>query len=158
MLLSALGRWPGRPSAARRRPPALRVEPLEDRLALAGIVVLSNANALFTFDSATPGVLDTGARITGLRPGERVLAIDSRPATGELYGLTTQSRLYTLDPFTGAATRRATLAADPADTTSRFTRLAGTRFSIDFNPADDRLRVVSELDQNLRVDVDTGRT
>jgi hypothetical protein len=64
--------------------------------------------------------------------------------------------LYTLDASTGAATLKTTLAADPADATAPFTALAGTDFGIDFNPVVDRLRVVSEADENLRVNPDTG--
>ena len=36
--------------------------------------------------------------------------------------------------------------------------LNGTEFGVDFNPQADRLRVVSDLDQNLRINVDTGAT
>jgi hypothetical protein len=34
--------------------------------------------------------------------------------------------------------------------------LAGTAFGVDFNPVPDRLRIVSDTGQNLRVNVDTG--
>jgi hypothetical protein len=34
--------------------------------------------------------------------------------------------------------------------------LAGTSFGIDFNPTVDRLRIISDTGQNLRVNVDTG--
>ncbi len=36
--------------------------------------------------------------------------------------------------------------------------LAGTSFGVDFNPTVDRLRVVSDTGQSLRVNVDTGAT
>ncbi len=36
--------------------------------------------------------------------------------------------------------------------------LSGTEFGIDFNPLADRLRVVSDTGQNLRIDVDSGAT
>jgi hypothetical protein len=63
-----------------------------------------------------------------------------------------------VSPATGAATLKATLAADPADVTAPFTALAGTVFSVDFNPQADRLRVISDNGQNLRIVPDTGLT
>jgi len=55
-------------------------------------------------------------------------------------------------------TERATLTADAGDATSPFTALSGTAFGIDFNPVVDRLRIVSDTGQNLRINVDTGAT
>jgi hypothetical protein len=60
------------------------------------------------------------------------------------------------DATTGAATLKSTLTADPADTSSPYTGLSGTSFGIDFNPVVDRLRIVSDSGQNLRVNVDNG--
>ena len=101
--------------------------------------------------------------ISGLRAGDAIVGIDFRPANNKLYALTNNAgtgRLYTINTSTGAATLVSTLAADAADTTAPFpfTALSGTDFGIDFNPAVDRLRVVSDADQNLRINVDTGRT
>jgi hypothetical protein len=39
-----------------------------------------------------------------------------------------------------------------------FISLQGTQFGVDFNPVADRLRVVSNSGQNLRINVDTGET
>ncbi len=55
------------------------------------------------------------------------------------------------------ATQRAMLGAAAGDD-NRFTTLAGTDFGMDFNPAADRLRVVSSGGQNLRIDVDSSAT
>ena len=46
----------------------------------------------------------------------------------------------------------------PATRTEPFTALSGTEFGVDFNPVADRLRVVSDTGQNLRIDADTGAT
>ena len=94
--------------------------------------------------------------ITGLNVGETVLGVDSRPANGLLYGVTTQNRLVTINATTGAATSPLLLTADPADLTSPFTALSGTAFGVDFNPVPDRLRVVSDTNQNLRINVTNG--
>src|SRR5262249_38507220 len=46
---------------------------------------------------------------------------------------------------------------DPTDTTNPFTALNGAGFGVDFNPVPDRLRVVSDTNQNLRINPDNGR-
>jgi hypothetical protein len=111
------------------------------------IYAVTSTNLLLTFDSATPGTT-TSVAITGLQAGENVLGIDLRPATGQLYALGSTSRLYTINPVTGAATQVGAGPFAPA--------LSGTSFGFDFNPTVDRIRVVSDADQNLRLNPDTG--
>jgi trimeric autotransporter adhesin len=121
---------------------------------------VTSTGRLVTFDRADPA-LDTAIAITGLQSAETVVGIDIRAGgatAGELYALGSTGRLYTVNTTTGVATLKSTLAADPADTTEPFTALAGTEFGIDFNPVADRLRVVSDSGQNLRIDPDTGAT
>lgn len=90
--------------------------------------------------------VDRSRRITGLQSGESLVGIDFRPANGLLYGLSSASRLYTIDLRTAVATPVSALSV----------ALSGTNFGIDFNPVPDRLRVDSDADQNLRINVDTG--
>lgn len=114
------------------------------------------ANHLIRFSSATPGTVDLDVAITGLQAGETILGLDARPGTlgldprpvaRQLYALGSTGRVYRLNPVTGAATQVSTLTG---------ATLSGTSFGVDFNPIPDRLRVVSDADQNLRVNVDTG--
>ena len=119
---------------------------------------LTNTNRIVSFERSTPQTFRTNVPVTGLNSGESVVAIDTRPSDGLLYGLTNRSRLVTIDPTTGTATARSTLTADAADTTNRFTALSGTTFGIDFNPVVDRLRILSDAGENLRVNVDSGAT
>lgn len=122
------------------------------------IYVLTSGNRLLTVDSATPGTVTKTVPITGLQSGETLLGMDFRPATGQLYALGSTARIYLVDENTGVATVSSTLSADPADTTAPFAGLDGTRFGVDFNPVPDRLRVVSDTDQSLRINVMTGAT
>ena len=122
------------------------------------VFVLTASNKLVSFDIGTPGTVRTSVAVTGLQSGENLLGIDFRPADGQLYGVGSTGRLYTLNGTTGAATLKATLAADATDTTLPFTALAGTDFGVDFNPVADRLRIVSNTGQSLRINVDTGAT
>lgn len=118
------------------------------------VIALSTRDQLVSFDSATPGTLSSAVFISGLSANESLVGIDYRPATGELYGLGSQARLYKLNATTGAATFVAGL------TTAGGSPLAlnGVEFGVDFNPVPDRLRVTSNLGQNLRIDVTTGVT
>lgn len=120
--------------------------------------VLTASNKLISFDRASPGAVRTTAAITGLQSGENLLGIDFRPADGQLYGVSSTGRIYVINGGTGAATLKATLAADASDATAPFTALAGTAFGVDFNPVADRLRIVSNTGQSLRINVDTGAT
>ncbi len=122
------------------------------------VVALTASNRLVSFDRATPGAIRTNVLVTGLQSGENLVGIDVRPADGMLYGVGSTGRLYTLDAATGAATNKSRLTADAADTTQPFTELAGTSFGVDFNPMADRLRIVSNTGQSLRINVDTGAT
>ncbi len=121
---------------------------------------MTSTGRLVTFDREAPE-LDTAIAITGLQSGETVLGIDIRAGgatPGQLYALGSTGRVYTVDTTTGVATQKSVLAADAGDSTDAFTQLSGTEFGLDFNDAADRLRVVSDTGQNLRIDVDSGAT
>jgi len=122
------------------------------------VLGLTPSNQLVAFDPKAPNTITSTTAISGLNAGDTVVGIDTRPKDGLLYALTRSGVLYTVNPATGAATPKATLNADPADTSAPFTALAGTTFSVDFNPVADRLRVIGDGGQNLRINVDSGAT
>jgi hypothetical protein len=113
-------------------------------------------NNLLSFKPATPGTIDTTTPITGLGGGENILGIDFRQTNGKLYAATSAGRIYTIDPTTAVATLASNLAPDATDTTNPFAMLTGNTFGVDFNPVADRLRIVSDTGQSLRINVDTG--
>jgi len=120
------------------------------------ILVLTASNEVMVVNAENPRDILSIASVTGLEAGENLLGIDVRPSNAQLYAVSDHARLLTIDPNTGASTLVATLAADPADLTSPFTSLNGTTFAIDFNPVANRLRIVSDTEQNLRVNPDNG--
>lgn len=122
------------------------------------VYALTAGNRIISFARDLPGSVTTNTNVTGLESGENLIGIDYRPADGLLYGVGNTGRIYTIDTGTGAATLKSALAADPADTSDAFAGLAGTEFGVGFNPAADRLRIVSNTGQNLRINVDTGAT
>ena len=93
------------------------------------------------FDSSSPGTIVARAPVTGLNPGEPVSAIDQRPATGEIFALTSLNRVLRLDPQNGAMTSLGVTGGTFGATAS-----AG----LDFNPAADRLRLVNPANDNAR--------
>lgn len=107
---------------------------------------ITESNRLISFDSLSAGTLASNFAITGLASGERLLGLDLRPATGELYAVSSNSVLYKIS-FSGVAT-----AVGPA-----FTPLVnGMDFGFDFNPTVDRIRLTSDAEQNLRLNPITG--
>lgn len=86
--------------------------------------------------------------ITGLVAQEKIMAIDFRPATGQLYGVSNQSRLYTIHPLLGIAVAINATPFAPA--------INGKMIGFDFNPTVDRIRLVTDQDQNLRLHPETG--
>lgn len=105
---------------------------------------LDSANTLVVFRATRPDLVTRTTAVTGLPVGERLVGIDFRPADGRLYGLGRNSRLYFIDTTSGAATAIGTAAFTPV--------LAGTTFGVDFDPVVDRVRVMSDSAQNLRLD------
>jgi hypothetical protein len=128
----------------------LGVSPAPHAYAAGGstIYALTNTNELLRLDSAAPGTILSTVSISGLQVGENLLGIDFRPASGQLYALGSTSRLYIIDLGSGAATQVGAGPFAPA--------LNGTSFGFDFNPVVDRVRVVSDADQNLRLNPITG--
>lgn len=119
------------------------------------VFVLTASDRLVSFDRVDPGTLRTSIPITGQEFGEKFLGLDFRPADGKLYALSDKGRIYTLDRETAKATLKTTLVPNAGDA---FSSLSGTAFGVDFNPVPDRMRVVSNTGQNLRINVDTGAT
>jgi Domain of unknown function (DUF4394)/Calx-beta domain len=131
---------------------------IEDDDRLGEMVALTTSGRLVSFDQGSTTVLRHAATPTGLPAGETIFDLDYRPRDGKLYALSSGANLYTIDAATGAAAMVSALLADPGDASAPFVALVGTQFGLDFNPVVDRLRVVSEAGQNLRIDVDSGRT
>lgn len=135
---------------ARRHHAIRNLEQCESRALLATMYGLVNGSVLVKFPSVNPAVVYEMNPITNIREGETIRGLDFRPADGQLYALTTDTnhtgRLYTINTQSAVATLASTISLP----------VIGTSFGIDFNPSADRLRVVSDIDLNLRVDVTTG--
>ena len=115
------------------------------------VIGLTSDQRLVAFRACKPGKLREIGPVSGLGGADSTLVgIDFRVKDGLLYGVGNGGGVYTLDPATAQASFVSQIG--PA--------LEGTSFGVDFNPAADRLRVVSDAGQNLRhnVDLATGGT
>ena len=116
---------------------------------------LTSANQITTFSLSNPSQSSTKA-ITGIPATAKIVGIDERPKTGQLYAVVKNSNgtgsAYTIVPATGAATKAFDLVSITATAAGNTGAklLEGTRFGVDFNPAADALRITSDSGQNLR--------
>lgn len=110
-----------------------------------GITGASAGSSLISFDTATPGVATNVGSLTGIASGESVRAIDFRPANGLLYALSTASTNYTL--YTVNLSNGALTTVGSGSVGTAFP----TRVSMDFDPVNDVLRVVTGSTKNYRI-------
>ena len=110
-------------------------------------LVGTDGSNLYKFDSQSPGTVAT-VQITGMVGGDKLVGVDYRPATGELYGTGRQGHLYKVNPATGAA--------EFAFYSFVTYTLSGVAFGTDISAVDDKVRVVSHTGQNLRLDPSDG--
>jgi len=101
----------------------------------ATIFGVDELNNLVTIDSANAASTLSSVKITGL--SESIQALDFRPINNVLYGLGGDKVVYTINTLTGVATAASGVLG-----------IDGTEFGFDFNPTIDRLRIVSNTNQN----------
>ena len=102
---------------------------------------------LISFRAGSPSRIQSSVPLTGLPAGVKLVGIDFRPSTGDLYSVGSDNVVYRVNPFTGIA-----IAEGPAFTPG----LNGAFFGVDFNPTVDKIRVTSDANQNIRLNPDEG--
>ncbi|MCI0704810.1 MAG: DUF4394 domain-containing protein [Planctomycetia bacterium] len=103
---------------------------------------LTQDGVLVRFSTGSPGNTQDIGFITGLQGNETLIGIDFRVQDGLLYGVGNAGGLYTINTANAVASfQNYTLNPGPQ----------GSFFGVDFNPAANALRVVSDTGQNLRV-------
>jgi hypothetical protein len=112
------------------------------------IVALTEAGSLVRFNAGQPQKVTAIGAVKGLQAGENLVGIDYRVNRGVLFGLGSTGRIYTIDAKTAEA--------KPVGTAPLAIALNGDEFGFDFNPAVDRIRIVSNSGQNFRGHPDTG--
>ncbi|MGW0711839.1 DUF4394 domain-containing protein [Streptomyces sp. NPDC002643] len=97
---------------------------------------------LFRVDK--PGAAAPLGKVSGLKGDTRLVGIDYRVQNNKLYGVGDKGGIYTLREVGAKATKVSQLTV----------ALQGTSYGVDFNPAANRLRVISDTGQNLRHNLD----
>jgi hypothetical protein len=115
------------------------------RLRIAG---LTADQRLVQFRECNPGRTKSSGVVSGLIGDTSLIGIDYRVQNGKLYGVGNAGGVYIIDPQTAVATLDSQLTFVPT----------GNSFGVDFNPAADRLRVVSDTGQNLRHNLNDDTT
>jgi Domain of unknown function (DUF4394) len=108
------------------------------------VVGLTTDGRLVRFDAATPGRTRSIGRLKGLTGDMSLVGIDHRVQDGKLYGVGNAGGIYIISTADATAAKVSQLTV----------ALTGTSFGVDFNPAANRLRVVSDTGQNLRHNLD----
>jgi hypothetical protein len=105
---------------------------------------LTTAQHLVTFQVNDPWTTQDIGAITGLDGDTTIVGIDYRVQDGLLYGLGEAGGVYSFEGVVATKVSQLTVA------------LAGTHWGVDFNPAADRLQIVSDTGQNLSHDLKLG--
>lgn len=125
------------------------------------MLVGSNNNGgtptVVVFSSGNPSDVKR-LQVIGLTPGDRVLGLDVRPATGTLYGQgynssTSQNYVVQLNFDVKPAGFDGQASFSPIGARYNST---GAFFGYDFNPTVDRIRVISDANDNKRINPDNG--
>ncbi|WP_425588527.1 DUF4394 domain-containing protein [Streptomyces venetus] len=124
---------PGTGSAAPAATPSLRA-----------FGISGDGTLMATFTTDRPQVLDWVRVVTGLSGDTGLIGIDFRVQDGLMYGVGNKGGIYTIK------TPPATADVVVTKVSQLQYALHGTNFGVDFNPAADRLRVISDNGQNLR--------
>ncbi|WP_338873024.1 DUF4394 domain-containing protein [Spirosoma sp. SC4-14] len=114
------------------------------------VYALTDNNQLLKLNTQNPGVILSTLTVTGIQNNERLIGIDFRPATGQLYAVSNDSRIYAINLANGMATVIGSAPFSPA--------INGDVVGFDFNPTVDRIRLVTNQGQNLRLHPETGAT
>ena len=111
------------------------------------VIGLTDEGQLVSFRARSPERTRQIGYTTGFTGTDTALVgIDFRVQDGKLYGVGNGGGVYTIDPTTAEATFVNALTV----------ALVGTTFGVDFNPAADRLRIISDAGQNLAHNVNDG--
>lgn len=119
--------------------PAVLAEPTNTKKL--SVIGLSDTGTLISFKLSNPrGTTREIGSVSNLDMDTALIGIDFRVQDGLLYGVGNMGGIYTIDTTTAAVSlkHRLTVALD------------GTRFGVDFNPAANALRIISDTGQNLR--------
>ncbi|NGN68475.1 DUF4394 domain-containing protein [Streptomyces sp. A7024] len=107
-------------------------------------VGLTDDGRLAAFRVGVPEAAKSLGKVSGLKGDQKLIGIDYRVQNNKLYGVGDMGGIYTI----------ATAGAEATKVSQLTVALQGKSFGVDFNPAANRLRVISDTGQNLRHNID----
>lgn len=110
------------------------------------LIVVTDDNTLFGFNSASPDAPVFSLPVTGLNVGEKIEAIEFVPGMNKVLIITNLGITHELDINTGAAR---SIGVIPST-------LVGQNQGFDFDPVNKILRLVNDSGQNIQIDLNTG--
>jgi len=128
------------------------------------LIAVTTDHTLVGIDTSNAGSPVFTKQITGVAANQALVGLDYRPSDGRIYAVaaasnsgvadaTFTSQLYTISPNSGMATPLGGPITPglEVDNLRQF-----TSFGMDFNPNVDAIRVISDLNQNIVVNANTG--
>ncbi|MFD3969891.1 DUF4394 domain-containing protein [Streptomyces cyaneofuscatus] len=109
-----------------------------------GVIGLTSGQRLVEFRTGEPSKPWQLGKVSGLSGDTKLVGIDFRVQNSKLYGVGDKGGVYTLNTRNAKVAKVSQLTVAPA----------GKFFGVDFNPAANRLRVISDTGQNLRHNID----
>ena len=129
------------------------------------LTLSNNGLQLARFNLDTPGTTALSV-VSGVALGERLVGMDLRPRTGQVYALgidalLDRGTLYRLEPQSAGTTAVVTPIGATGriafvDATGQVVDLTDVSIGMDFNPVEDRVRIVDAGGNNFRINPDTG--
>lgn len=125
------------------------------------VYALTSTGKLVGFNTKEPTKLDVDVSLSGLATDVSLVQIQYLPSTGTLYGLTSDNKLVTINPTSGAvstATTSSFISTTPSNPVSAFDPVAG---QLRYIATDTNLRVTSAgvlADTGTAVTFDSGDT
>ncbi|RRA99842.1 DUF4394 domain-containing protein [Larkinella rosea] len=114
--------------------------------------ILTENNLIHELNIKNPKNILNTLQIETRVPGEKIVAIDFRPATGQLYALSNDQSMYSVNvgvtrfARSYPVNRKTEVEADMKARTVAF----------DFNPVTDRFRLITSKGENVQLDPETG--
>ena len=135
--------------------PSVKINAATFVVATAALATTSAASAatLAALQDKTIVWIDTEQKkVTGsvkLDGGATLIGLDVRPADNRVYGVTPDGTIVQVDVKSGKWEKKSQISE---------TLPKGATFTVDFNPAADRLRILSSTGMSYRINVDDGKT
>ncbi len=111
------------------------------------VYAVTQDQKIVSWDSSDPTNLLSARSIRGMDSNEIVQSIDFRPSNGLIYALGSFDHLYTIDPANGQVSQVGGAFSMQLD---------GSNFGFDVDPVNDRIRVVSDTNDNYMINPDNA--